>query len=201
VPACLDCNIAKSTHFPIDTAKGKRVFNPASLRSGCIAFREAHADEFPLLLHPEIDIPEEHLTFLPDGNVKGVSPKGEVTIEICKLRRSELVTERKGLVDRFFEAFATPLRRFITKDINQETFECLIDIEFTKMKRAREPHRPYSRLGWFLLEKFENFIIQKFKEDSLHKPARLLEKAYSMYLKHGTCRKRRIGFHDPDQSK
>lgn len=189
VPVCPDCNRAKLTHFPIDTAKGKRVFDPSSLRSGCISFKKAHADEYPLLLHPEMDIPEEHLTFLPDGHVKGISPKGDVTIEICKLSRSELVDARKGLVDRFFEGFATPLRQYITKDISQETLEYVLDKEFTKMKRARERRRPYSRLGWFLFEDFENFIIQKFEEGGLHRPARLLEKAYSMYLKHGTCRK------------
>lgn len=74
LPACGSCNGAegKATHFPIN---GSYTTQPdASL-----------AQERPLLLNPFVDDPEEHLTFLPSGRVEGRTPRGETTIELCKL--------------------------------------------------------------------------------------------------------------------
>ena len=46
-------------------------------------------DEKPLFLNPEIDEVEKHLIFLPNGEVRGLSDRGKITIEICNLNNSD----------------------------------------------------------------------------------------------------------------
>ena len=49
------------------------------------------------------------------------------------------------------------------------------------MEQAWRPENEYSRLGWFLFEKFEMFFIQRFKAAGDNKSARILEKAFSNF--------------------
>lgn len=189
VPVCSRCNRHKSTSFPIDT-KGKRLTEPPTI-SDCLDMvlcrvdSEIHIAEKPLLLHPEVDKPEEHLIFLPDGKVRGISLKGNVTIEICKLNRPELKIARKGVFDRLFKAVITRLQHFSKNRINKETLFYTLNNEFVKIKGARNSQKEYSRLGWFLFEEFEIFFIQKLREKGKNESAQILEEAFSAFLKHG----------------
>ena len=195
VPACRICNNTKLNRFPIDASKGKRVSEPpmdnGSLdMEACRVDSEIHLAEEPLLLNPVVDKPENHLTFLPDGNVESKSQKGKTTIEICKLDRDELIYARKGLINLYFNALTIPLKLFIERDISKETLLYFLDNVFKEMEQARSPENEYSRLGWFLFEKFEMFFIQRFKAAGDTKSARVLEKAFSKFRQHGTCRKK-----------
>lgn len=194
VPACTTCNSAKSTYFPIDTSEGERVTVPP-MDNGCLDMEACRVDskihiaEEPLLLHPEVDRPEEHLIFLPNGEVKGISLKGKTSVGIYKLSRTELLMARKGVIDRFFKAVATPLQQSIKNGINKDILLYALDNVFNIMKRAREPHRPYSRLGWFLFEEFETFFIQRLRVTGMKKSARIVEEAFFLFCENGTCRR------------
>jgi uncharacterized protein (TIGR02646 family) len=202
VPACPGCNNAKSTHFPIDKYNGGERVKKPPMDRGCLDMAQCqvdskiHMDEKPLLLHPEVDRPEEHLVFSPDGKVeaKDESKKGKNTILICKLNRTELMMARKGVIDRLFKAVVTHLIKFCdSKDnresIKKETLLYALNNELIKIKRAQEPHHPYSRLGWFLFEKFETFFIQRLESEGMKKSALLLGKAFSMFPKNSACQK------------
>jgi uncharacterized protein (TIGR02646 family) len=188
VPACHGCNSVKSNHFPIDS---NRVPGPPMTAdrqldfNACRVDSEIHKAEQPLLLHPIIDTPEEHLTFLPDGTVKGSTRRGNITVQVCGLCRSDLVTDRKDFIDRIFKALALPFRQFAKNEITKDVLYYELDKIFTKIRRAQEPHRPYSRLGWFLFEHFPVFFIKPFGK----KTQQQLRKAYSRFREYGTCRK------------
>ena len=77
---CSQCNgkSAKSNKFPI-APTGIRVTTPPLdnqrelNKALCRADSQLLLDEKPLLLNPEIDKPEEHLVFLPNGQIKGIT--------------------------------------------------------------------------------------------------------------------------------
>ncbi len=106
VHSCEKCNGIKSNHFPV---QGKRVSEPGVDPDRWLADSETLLKEEPLLLNPELDRPEDHLVFLPNGSVmeKNGSPGGRRTIEVCGLEREDLRIERKRLVDEFDSAFGT----------------------------------------------------------------------------------------------
>lgn len=192
VPVCSKCNRAKSTSFPIDSSNGKRVTEPP-MDGDCLDMEACrvnsgiHIAEEPLLLHPEVDRPEEHLSFLPNGEVESKSLKGETTINICKLSRPGLIIARKGVIDRLFKAVASHLGQFSKKEIKKEALFYGLNNEFTKIKRARESHHSYSRLGWFLFEEFDRFFIQPLRAAGKNQSVQVLEEAFSLFREKGTC--------------
>jgi 5-methylcytosine-specific restriction endonuclease McrA len=107
VPVCSRCNTAKSNRFPIDISKGKRANGPP-MENGCLDMNACRVDskilldEFPLVLHPEVDEPEKHIIFLSAGRIKHLTLKGKTTVEVCNLNRGDLIAKRKGLIDKFF---------------------------------------------------------------------------------------------------
>lgn len=99
VYACARCNqggTGKGFKFPI---AGTRCTEEPKLNNELDyeQFNASHATltgEQPLLLHPEIDNPEEHLTCEIDGKLRGLTTRGTRTIEICGLNRSPLIKAR-----------------------------------------------------------------------------------------------------------
>jgi uncharacterized protein (TIGR02646 family) len=83
VAACLSCNRAKATRFPV---RGQRAY-PGS--RGAALRRER-----PLLLDPCFDHPEQHLLFDEQGRVASASPEGQATIEVLALNRTDLCGSR-----------------------------------------------------------------------------------------------------------
>jgi hypothetical protein len=193
VPACQKCNGIKSSYFPI---KGKRVDRPPlkgrELDSdACKADSKKHCDEKPLLLHPEVDQPEKHLVFLEDGRIEGLTPRGNVTIKICKLDRETLNFARKKLAEDFYRDIKNVLHAFLFEGASRETFLYKLDEIFKKIQQAQKTGSEYSRLAWFLYHEFDKFFIKPLKEEVEfgEKSVRFVKKAFTYFRKHGTCRK------------
>jgi len=118
LPACVKCNRdgGKHTKFPI---LGTRVNAPIFLPNKNLDLTKSKAskkpliDEEPLLLHPEVDKPEDFFIFELDPIGEGIRLKGcdkngrgEKTIEICALNRQELRLER---VENVIEPFKSAI--------------------------------------------------------------------------------------------
>jgi len=90
IPACSKCNTYKANQFPV---AGPRVTGPAK---GCATTEELNAHEAPLLLHPYFDRPGDALEFGEKGVVaaRQQSPRGQATIDVCRLDRDALNTAR-----------------------------------------------------------------------------------------------------------
>jgi uncharacterized protein YoaH (UPF0181 family) len=90
VPACSKCNTYKGNQFPVAKVHAAR---PAL---GCRTTTELNAHEEPLLLHPYFDDPGEHLVVGERGVIaaKGKSPRGQATIDVCRLDREPLTNAR-----------------------------------------------------------------------------------------------------------
>lgn len=64
--------------------------------------QDAIEDEEPLLLDPNVDLPEEYLTFDATGQVHPIDddPRATATIEICHLSRKRLTDDRGKVILR-----------------------------------------------------------------------------------------------------
>ena len=82
--SCSHCNRFKGTWFPV---KGKRTKIGAKYES---VIKENY-----LLLDPCIDEGHLHIEVLENGTARGLTERGNLTIEILKLNRDELVYKRK----------------------------------------------------------------------------------------------------------
>lgn len=189
LPLCPGCNGAKSNHFPIDNEPGKRIPGPPIVNNvldleACQLKSPQHLGENALLLHPELDNPEDHLLFHPDGRVEGKSLKGKVTIAICKLSRIELVKARKGVIDIFYKELSRPLAEYIKGEINGHILSYQWDIVFRKMVEAQQKHHPYTQVAWNAFQQFDTFMLPHFGKKSRS----ILKKAYLLFCRYGTCR-------------
>ncbi len=193
LPVCDKCNNTKSNVFPI-APDGKRVMEHIFDEKGnldCLAHAMIYRDEKPLLLHPEIDEPEKHLIFLPDGTVKGITERGEKTIEICALNRVELILTRQKIIDDIIRQIEKQLLSLINGKQAGDIIEPGAAIKswfsmlFSEMLEGIEPGSCYSRLGWFMFKKFELFIIRHLREKTKIKEEKLLrvvEKEFETFM-------------------
>jgi uncharacterized protein (TIGR02646 family) len=183
LPSCPECNKVKLNHFPIEN-KGKRVMHPVFLngklsKQECMATSKTLSGEKPLLLHPEVDEPEKHLIFLPDGRVKGLTNRGKRTIEICKLNRKGLIGKRKAIIDKFLIEIQRLLLSLIEKRNYENAFFELFECLLIDMITSKDRRQPYSRLAWFMFKKFNQFFIKPLDK----KQQKFVRKAYGAFRK------------------
>jgi hypothetical protein len=106
LPSCTDCNSPRRQEMEdgkkVVRGKGNRFpLAPGSRRAKAPGQEER---ENPLLLHPEIDTPEEHIEFATDRERAGIvraalqggqpSPKGVASIDVYALDRPQLTRAR-----------------------------------------------------------------------------------------------------------
>ncbi|HEX4959294.1 MAG TPA: AAA family ATPase [Thermoanaerobaculia bacterium] len=84
--ACRACNSAKGDRFPLENEPDRA------------SSRGEEFKEYPLLLNPCWDRPEEHLVFGEDGRVFSDTQCGQVTIDTLMLNRQALVMARRRTV-------------------------------------------------------------------------------------------------------
>jgi uncharacterized protein (TIGR02646 family) len=165
VPACEKCNRAKSNAFPLEMT-GIRVTKPPLDNHGELDIDSCRADspsllaEKPLLLNPEVDEPELHFVFLPNGKIKALTERGKQTEKICNLNRFDLVLARKIIIDNFLNEIRQLADDFIEGVINKETLHYSLKRLFFNLLKLQSPEQTYSRLGWFMFKKFECFFIK-----------------------------------------
>jgi len=87
--SCTKCNTYKSTWFPVEGPRAGREDEYFS-----IARVEEH-----LLVDPCSDDPDLHFIYKEDGFIVGNDHKGQVSIDIIKLNRAELVEERRRALE------------------------------------------------------------------------------------------------------
>jgi uncharacterized protein (TIGR02646 family) len=111
IHVCRECSYSKSDKFLI---KGKKALlnsfpeNEEVLFANSVLLQKEQA----LLIHPEIDSPENHITFNKNGLAIGRTEKGRYTIETCNLNRELLVNKRQEIIDT--------LRSDVKKSIKNE---------------------------------------------------------------------------------
>jgi 5-methylcytosine-specific restriction endonuclease McrA len=184
--SCRSCNNsgAKGTRFPIGNNQD-RVFhhqpvdNSETLnRDNCKIDSQDLLNESPILLNPEIDTPEEHLTFDNTGQIihKPGKIRGKKTIEILQLYRDPLLIERQDILEDFRNDINV-LVGLRTKDkISNAVLKEILTTICWKIISRKEPNTAYTLWGRFINDNIEELIVSKihiayqqiFKESYQH---------------------------------
>jgi hypothetical protein len=159
--ACPICNRDnKKTKFPLGTPSNI-VNTPPVMPSGELNEAKCHIlspellAESPLLLHPAIHDPSEHLKFLPNGDVEGITEEGKESIKVFGLRRDKLVIERKEIIwDMQVE-----LLKAVSTNSSEKLHEPIFQI-IEKLCHRFERKKPFLGFTQAILNNFEEFIVQ-----------------------------------------
>lgn len=169
--ACSTCNAGiggKHSKFPIMNSANRII-----AYSGNPAHKLANSSyllaEGALLIHPEIENPEAHLTVLPNGKLNPIngSRKGAETIGICNLNRDRLRLDRrkaridglcKEIVEAFIKAHNLVIRYAMEEEDRMEILQIQLDSVFGKLERNRKDKSEFALLHRVFYRQFNQFI-------------------------------------------
>lgn len=123
----------------------------------------------PLLLNPEKDYPERHLSFYPNGEIYGITEKGKTTIETLKLNRAPLVKERVYIYNSLHDIFINYLQTLqnvisessINSDKSQRILNVAFDYFYKELTKRTSETAEYALFGRYIFENFEYLFIKK----------------------------------------
>lgn len=176
--ACSACNIAKSSHFPIQNV---RCIAYQTLPNGEIDVSKSHIlhlilqNEQPLLLNPETDDPRLHLVFLPFGKITHKTIQGDTTIKTIKLDRKRLTIARKKVYDTFLKQFLRAFKDFSLRKITENELKLRITHTISDILDVYIDNEPYSEYAYACWQSFETFYINEFQNEQ----AEILRKVYT----------------------
>jgi hypothetical protein len=161
--ACQICNRDfKSIHFPILVEVNRITTHPLSKtgefdREQCPITSDNLKKEVPLLLHPAIDNPQDHLRFLANGMVEGTTRKGIESIKVYGLRRDTLQKARENIVFQLRKDILSEYKHNVpdTERIKIEIYKAIDKL----VARIANEESEYIGYTMAILENFENFII------------------------------------------
>ncbi|AQG80306.1 HNH endonuclease [Spirosoma montaniterrae] len=165
--SCEKCNGRKQHNFPLEN-EACRVSAPTPGINGlptddyCRADKAILVSESPLLLNPELDDPDEHLRFLPNGTVQGKTRKGEKSIELYFLWRDKLITDRKNMTDDVLEKLKKHLTKYLKGEIDEKTYRYVMQDVYEEASLNCQPDRAYSHVATAMFNNFDSFVVSQF---------------------------------------
>jgi hypothetical protein len=176
--ACKECNSDfKRNHFPIENEDNRVSVPPVEDReNGYTDFMKSCRidspnlkNEKPLLLHPVLDNPDEHLVFDKEGGVsaKNGSLKGQKSIEHYGLdnweKRSILITDRGCIIEKVRNDVRTAV---LNANDDKQLYKSILTIiiyllEDLEIRKSNEKHviQPHSAVRKACISQFESFFI------------------------------------------
>lgn len=105
LPSCANCNSGKRDLFPVSNTHVAVQYQQE--QDIFLCSQELNEREQPLLLHPYMDDPSEHLVFGEQGIVAAVedSQKGQHSIEVYNLNDEKLIELRRRAQDRAYKDY------------------------------------------------------------------------------------------------
>ena len=186
--ACEKCNGTKSNQFPIT---GVRVNHPQFDKQQWRVNSTSFLNEQVLLLNPELDQPEHHFDFQPDGTLLFITPRGEETIRLCNLNRESLKLARKKVLDEAISNLLDQLDIFFEqkdegKLDTQEQYNGAIKLGFKNsilgLKNASLSECEYSAFSNCIFQHFELFICQPITDKFTKEFSDVLIDAYHQFV-------------------
>ncbi|RYF26667.1 MAG: hypothetical protein EOO42_00845 [Flavobacteriales bacterium] len=170
LPICKDCNSSLSNKFDIG---GRAIRLTSSLFNDDIllANSEILLQEEPLLLHPEVDSPENHIYFDNNGFAVGRTSRGRYTIEVLRLNRIELKAKRLEVIDSLYKellgVFDSVFNGFlkVRGQLIQQNLPEPFQQFFRHLYELREANNEFSRVYQSIWENLDNLDQSIFKKE------------------------------------
>jgi hypothetical protein len=185
---CPRCNRdKKKALFPLENEQARLTTHPIDnfgkfLKKECHILAATIQSEQSLLIHPALDNPKEHLRFCANGTVVGLTAKGNCSIDLYDLNRTELVRMRKKKVTRIrldlidnYE-MDLPSQTEIQKEMGKVIFRHLL--------RPLDTPQKSQFIGFLtaILENFEAFILDNEDDDLIMPDKEIMRIAARQYL-------------------
>lgn len=84
---------------------------------------------------------------------------------------------RNKLINKFFKRIKRDIDNYTSDKIKEETLDYSLKNIFTDLQKLRLPENEFSRLGFFMFEKFDHFFARRFGNKVRH----LLMNKYESY--------------------
>ncbi len=160
--SCQICNRDfKKIQFPIEIPN-QQIKNPlldslGKLDKAACDIRHMNLIERPLLLHPAIDDPAQHLHFLPNGDVEGITEKGRISIKTYGLKRDALKKARKNIIQDIRKEI---WEEYLVKDsLTDDELITEVRKAINCLKNRIKNKEEYVMLATTILQHFDLFII------------------------------------------
>jgi uncharacterized protein (TIGR02646 family) len=186
--ACGNCNSRKGNNFPISNP-ANRVAAATLLANGRVDEKTNFILNNPLkpesyiLLNPEIDNPEEHITFLPNGIIQDLTDRGRESIFHYNLNRDELsINGRKRILDSINKKLSKRLDRYISGAISAKiVHDQLTDVIEEDIIHPISNNLSHCSFYKFILQNYRLFFIDPIGNP---KAAILLNYSFLKVIKH-----------------
>ncbi|MFS2185664.1 hypothetical protein ACCC92_03260 [Mucilaginibacter sp. Mucisp84] len=175
---CPKCNgkSAKGNRFPIRGVRAVPI-QPITVllkklkldRTGCYADENPLLAEEPILLNPEIDHPEDYLTFDNLGNIFGHgddAERGEVSKDIYQLNRDALLAARADIWNDFKNEVLLDIGGHTMGDLNDAGLRFSFKKTCRKMIKRKLPSEEYTLWGRYINDHIEDFIEEVIVDDA-----------------------------------
>lgn len=166
--ACPRCNgrSGKGNRFPVRNVRASHIspvdLNNALDRTGCFAHLAPLITESPLLLNPEVDFPEDYLTFDLQGNIFGHghdAERGEVTKEILGLNRPSLVAARIEVWNDFKNDITLDIAAHLIQEIGGPELIYCFKKTCRKLIKRKLPTEEFTLWGRYINNSINEFIL------------------------------------------
>ena len=171
--SCEKCNEsgAKGSRFPIRGARYQPIL-PIDLqylytRANCLAANNPLILEDPLLLNPEIDHPEQYLTFIPQGYMEAHGQdiqKGETTVQILKLNRDSLIIKRAKILNDINNRLLFHVYNHQTGRTTDDVLHALFKDKAMDLIERKEVSMPYTLWGRYINDHLQQCVLDQLPE-------------------------------------
>jgi hypothetical protein len=168
--ACPKCNgkDAKGNKFPIRGVRAQvhntvQTINaaPTLVRANCYANEHPLALELPILLNPEIDHPEEFLTFDILGNISGHGndhERGNISRDIYRLNRDELLICRQKVWKEFRNEINVDIAGHMGGYLTEQGLKYRFMKIAEKLRDRKLPIMEYTLWGRYINDNLVDFL-------------------------------------------
>ena len=170
LPACNKCNSGNGKWDKFPVAGVREITPPLDenilVEEECLLNCDRLLNENPLLLNPEIDIPEEYLVVNWGGKLEGLdgdTGKGSTTISVCDLNRGNLIYGRKKIIDTITQNFTISFAVFRTSEDETDLIK-LLRMHFENLDDKREMSEEYSFVPEYIFNHFDEFVDQHIED-------------------------------------
>ncbi len=169
--ACPKCNgkNAKANKFPIRgirAAPHNPIQNlnsiPTLVRDQCYANANPLILEIPVLLNPEIDKPEDFLTFNNLGQIRGHglnAERGEISKDIYRLNRDELVICRQDVWNDIKNAILVSIGGHLAGRLDENALKFNFETISMGILKRKLPTEEFTLWGRFINDNLDTFLI------------------------------------------
>ncbi len=166
---CSTCNQYKSNHFPLEN-ESNRAHKP----------EDNIINEIPQLFNPDTDNVFDHFIFEYDAQIKGITKKGEKTIEILKLNDTILLKARNEIINDYIKKFYLHFKDFRESLIKKETLRLYLRRIFTEIKHRRRRSESHTFFSYYFYFHFEHFVNERSGVETPEKQQ--IIKAYNLFI-------------------